>query len=146
MPLNFPYDYGDDLTIEQAKQNLKNHSKEIILILPFLILTIGAPSYAADVPPANGANPADGPLKSSMERKALEAAKNQSPLVGIPKPTSQTGRCINTGLLVGAMGIVCQNAMWTGNPALILGCAAVTVGFMFPNLLAPIAGAIAKGK
>ena len=53
MPLNFPYDYGDDLTIEQAKQNLKDHSKDIIAILPFLILTIGATAYATDGPPAN---------------------------------------------------------------------------------------------
>lgn len=75
MLLNFPYDYGDNLTVEQAKQNLKNHSKEILSILPFLILTIGAPSYAADVPPDNPANDA---LKSSMEQKALEAAKSKN--------------------------------------------------------------------
>jgi hypothetical protein len=58
-----------------------------------------------------------------VEKKALEGAKNQSPIVGLPKPTSQTGRLINTALFCG----VCQNAMWTGNPALILGCAAVTI-------------------
>ena len=135
MPLNFPYDYGDNLTVEQAKQNLKNHSKEILSILPFLILTLGSSSYAADVPPANGVNPANDGLKRSMEKKALDATKNQPPIVGLPKPTSQTGRLINTGLFCGAIGIVCQNAMWTGNPALILGCAAVTIGFMFPSLL-----------
>ena len=125
----FPYDYGDNLTVDQAKQNLKNHFKEIFSILPFLILTVGASSYAADVPTANDE------LKREMEKKALEGAKNQSPIVGLPKPTSKTGRLINTGLFCMAIGIVCQNAMWTGNPALILGCAAVTIGFMFPSLL-----------
>lgn len=88
--------------------------------------------FAADVPPANPANNA---LKSSMEQKALEAANNKSPIAGLPKPTSQTARCVNTGLFCASIGIICQNAMWTGNPALILGCAAVTIGFMFPELL-----------
>ena len=126
--MHFPYDYGDNLTVEQAKQNLKNHFKEIFSILPFLILTVGASSYAADGPPAN-----DG-LKKSMENKAFKGAKDQSPIVGLPKPTSKTARCINTGLFCGAIGIICQNAMWTGNPVLILGCAAVTIGFMFPHI------------
>ena len=127
MPLNFPYDYGDDLTVEEAKQNLKNHAKEILSILPVLILILGSSSYAADGSPAN-----DG-LKRSMEKKASEAT--QSPIMGLPKPTSQMGRLINTGLFCGAIGIICQNAMWTGNPALIIGCVAVTIGFMFPSML-----------
>ena len=129
MPLNFPYDYGDNLTEEQAKQNLKNHCKEIVSILPFLILTLGASSYAADV------SPADEELKNSIKKKACGATKDKPPIIGLPKPTSTTGRIINTGLFCGAIGVICQNAMWTGNPALILGCAAVTIGFMFPEML-----------
>lgn len=125
MPLNFPYDYGDDLTAEEAKTNLKNHAKEILSVLPVLIITLGSSAFAADGSSANEG------LKKSMENKATK----QSPIVGLPQPASQTGRVINTGLLCGSIAIICQNAMWTGNPALILGCAAVTVGFMFPDML-----------
>ena len=125
MPVNFPYDYGDELTVEEAKTNLKNHAKDILSVLPVLILTLGSSAVAADGSSAN-----DG-LKKSMENKATK----QSPIVGLPQPTSQTGRVINTGLLCAGIGVICQNAMWTGNPALILGCAAVTVGFMFPDML-----------
>ena len=81
-----------------------------------------------------------------MEQKAAQAVKDNSAVVGLPKATSQTERYINTGLLIGSMGIVCQNAMWSGNPVLVLGCAAITVGFMFPNMLPGIAALFARGK
>ena len=66
-----------------------------------------------------------------MENKATK----QSPIVRLTQPTSKMGHVINTGLLCAGIGIVCQNEMWIGNPVLILGCTAVTVSFMFPDLL-----------
>ena len=124
MPVNFPYDYGDGLTVEKAKQNLKDHGKDVLSAAVGLVFAAGV-AHAAD-----GPSPNDG-LKKSMKQKAMD----KPVVMSLPKPTSKAARLVNTGLFCSSILIVCQNAMWTGNPVLIAGCAAITVGFMFPQML-----------
>ena len=123
MPVNFPYDYGDELTVEEAKTNLNNQAKDILSVLPVLILTLGSSAVAADGSSAN-----DG-LKSQWKTKQ----QNNHQLSDYPNQHLKRDVLSTRDFFVRVLGLFVK--MQSGNPALILGCAAVTFGFMFPDML-----------
>ena len=127
----FPYDYGDGLSVEEAKTNIIEHGKLVGMAVLSLVVTVvfnTAPTQAADCK-------ADGLAQSlkSKSRPTRSPGPGPAPTtMGIPMPKTPLQRALNTGALGTAIGVLCVNAMWLPTPIGVGVCLAAVTGYVVP--------------
>ena len=126
----FPYYYGTYLSEEEAFQNLKCHSKEVIICLFILAVNIGS---------ATAIEPKDSLANSLMDKSPINSSpapngSKPSVFVSLPQPQTTAARTVNTCAFAGAIGVICANAYWTGNPIIIGACLGLIGTLVFGRL------------
>ena len=122
---HFPFTYGDNVENDGERlsdfivNKLKNKQVQAYLgSVALAILALGSQAQPTNAAPDVGNGAAANP--EIPKGKKGSAVKIPGP------PQTDLGKCVNTGAIGVAIGIICLNAVW-GTPFMAAGCAGILI-------------------